>query len=186
MKYSHLIGATALIFMTGSTGASTDSTSLYLNRDLGFNVEGYNYQQKEFPCDVDKVLVKDIVARGTKQNLTIETVATGDSIPQSTAPILAIEIDHLNLGKKGFNFGNTKAKNALPSMKVTVGLIRNEEQGGTLLAEHSCAILTLNQVSPANSSILDMGTYGLSVCDVTHKCLTDLSHDIVDWVTTQL
>ncbi|MCF2948968.1 hypothetical protein L0668_12675 [Paraglaciecola aquimarina] len=184
MKVYSLASVLSMYLLASS--AFAQDKEIYLNRDLGFNVEGYNYNQKELPCEVDKYLVKDIVSRGKQQNLVITTVGTGDSIAKSDAAVLAIEIDSLSLGKKGFNFGANNENNVLPAMKVTVGLIKGSEQGGTVLAKHSCAILTINQVSPGSSSVLDMGTYGMSVCDATHKCLNDLSKDIVDWVMPQL
>jgi len=56
----------------------------------------------------------------------------------------------------------------------------------TLTAKHSCAILHVNEVSPGSSGILDMGTYGVTVCDATKKCLRELNNDVVDWVKPQV
>ncbi len=171
--------------MITSNGLANVNKTLYLNRDVGFNVQGYNYNQKQLPCDVDNFLVDDIAYRSVDYNLDIKTVGTGDPVPKSDIPVLAIEIDHLALGKKGFNFGKSK-NSVLPSMQVTVALIRDEKFGGNILAKHSCAILTLKDVSPATSGILDMGTYGMTVCDATQKCIKDLSKDIVEWVVPKL
>ncbi|WP_158100530.1 hypothetical protein [Neiella marina] len=55
-----------------------------------------------------------------------------------------------------------------------------------ITAKHSCAISTIQQVSPAVSSVLDMGSYGVTVCSATERCLNDLSKDIVHWVKLQL
>lgn len=173
------IAFTANVFADGS------SKSMYLNRDLGFNVEGYKYNQKALPCEVDKHLISDIVKRSEEQDIKVKTVGTGDTIAKTTDPILSIEINTLSLGKDGFNFGK-KSDSVLPSMKVTVGLIRDKALGGTVLAKHSCAIMTIADVVPTASSVLDMGSYGVSVCDATKKCLKDLSKDIVQWVAPQL
>lgn len=188
MKMLSLISIVAMSLVSNNVLAGSGATEkqLYLNKNLGFNVKGYNYNQKELPCNVDSYLVNDIVSKGKKENINITTVGTGDTIAKSDIPVLAIDIDHLALGKKGFNFGKKGSTSVLPSMKVTVGLFQGKDKGGDVLAKHSCAILTLNQVSPANSGILDMGTYGMTVCDATRKCLHDLSKDIVDWVAPQL
>ncbi|MDN4502002.1 hypothetical protein QX776_06295 [Alteromonadaceae bacterium BrNp21-10] len=167
--------------LSHSVLAATEAKEIYLNKDLGFNIEGYKYDQKALPCDVDTFLVEDIVARGEQENLKITTVGTGDSIPNSGAPILAIEITALALGKDKFNFG-VRSDKKLPAIKVTAGLITGDKESDTILAKHSCAIMTLQDISPATSNILDLGTYGVSVCDATRKCLKDLSKDIVQWV----
>ncbi|MGJ8680824.1 hypothetical protein [Paraglaciecola sp.] len=175
-----------LAFSLLSINVVAKPKEVYLNQDLGFNIKGFNYNQKQLPCEVDKYLVNDIVKRGKKQDLNVTTVRTGDKISNPEVPVLSIEVNALSLGKKGFNFGKKVKNNTLPAMTVTAGLIRGKEQGGTILAKHSCAILTINQLSPGSSSVLDMGTYGVTVCDATKKCLKDLSKDIVNWVEPQL
>lgn len=181
-----LILVSVFIVSLVSVNAVAQTKEVYLNRDIGFNVKGYKYNQEELPCEVDKYLVEDLVERGKKQDLNFTTVGTGDKIDKPNAPVLAIEIDSLSLGKEGFNFGRRGADNVLPAVKVTAALIRGEDQGGNVLAKHSCAILHVNEVSPGSSGILDMGTYGVTVCDATKKCLRELNNDVVDWVKPQV
>lgn len=161
--------------------AASESKEIFLNKDLGFNVEGYKYNQKALPCEVDKYLIEGIVERAAKENIKVTTVSTGDKIPNSGAPILALEITALALGQKKFNFG-VRDDYELPSIKVTAGLIRGDKEEDTILAKHSCAIVTLKDINSATSSVLDLGTYGVSVCDATHKCINDLTKDIAQWV----
>lgn len=189
MKRLVLVSLLSVSLLSGSllsASAVAETKEVYLNRDIGFNVKGYKYNQEELPCELDTYLVEDLVERGKEQELEFKTVGTGDTITKSDAPVLAIEINSLSLGKEGFNFGRRGAGNVLPAVQVTAGLIREEDQGETVLAKHSCAILNVNQVSPGSSGVLDMGTYGVSVCDATKKCLRDLSSDIVDWVKPQV
>ena len=159
--------------------AETTPKELYLNKDLGFNVEGYKYNQASLPCDIDKFLVDDIVHRGAEENIKVNVVGNGDSIPNTGAPLLAIEINALSLGKDKFKFG-VRNDSVLPAVKVTAGLISGNGEDDMILAKHSCAIATLQELNPNNSSnILDLGTYGTTVCDATQKCLKNLSKDIV-------
>lgn len=157
---------------------------IYLNENLGFNVEGYNYAQAEYPCDIDKVLVEKIVERGKAENLRIEPVSTPDKIHNSEIPVLAIDIDALVLGSEKFTFG-TRSSSNLPSVRVTAALIDKSLPEGFVSARHSCAIATLNQLAP-RSSVLDLDAGGHTVCSATHRCLNDLSRNIVRWVKPQV
>src|SRR5690554_6865422 len=73
---------------------------IYLNENFGFNVEGYNYTQAEYPCAIDKVLVEKIVERGQSNDLNIEAVSTAEKIHNAEVPVLAIDIDALVLAVK--------------------------------------------------------------------------------------
>lgn len=163
---------------------ANDSTpDVYLNQNLGFNVEGYKYAQSEFPCDIDTTLVAQIVERAQKKGIRMEAAGTADKLLNGEVPVLAIDIEALVLGSDEFTFG-TKSSSNLPSVRVTAGLIDEDLPDGVVTAKHSCAIATLSQLNPS-SSVTDLGTTH-TVCSATHKCLNDLSKDIVEWVSPQL
>lgn len=155
---------------------------IYLNQNLGFNVEGYNYSQSEFPCEIDTTLVSKIIERAASKGIRMEAAGTADKLLSGEVPVLAIDVEALALGKD-FTFG-TDARSNLPSVKVTAGLIDANLPGGVVTAKHSCAIATLNQLTPS-SNVMDLGTTH-TVCSAAHKCLNDLSNDIVEWVRPQL
>lgn len=180
MKYHHL--ALGMLLAAGATAAAAE-TRVYINENLGFNVEGYKYAQEAYPCDIDKVLVKQIIERGDKHNLRIEAVGTADKIRNSDIPVIAIDFDALVLGSEEYTFGTESSSN-LPSVKVTAALIDRNATEGYITARHSCAIAHLNELTPA-SSVLDLGTTH-TVCSATHRCLRDLSKDIVEWVAPQV
>ncbi len=183
MKYHHF--AMGLLFAGLTAGASTAmaDTQVYINENLGFNVEGYNYAQSEYPCEVDKVLVEQIIERGRRHKLQIEAVSTADKIRNGEIPVIAIDFDALALGSKEQTFGTESSSN-LPSVKVTAALIGNRFAEGFTTAKHSCAIAHLNELTPT-SNVLDLGTTH-TVCSATHRCLRDLSRDIVEWVAPQV
>ena len=180
----HLLILTALACgLSVSTLAEPGQHHIYLNKNLGFNVEGYNYTQAEFPCDLDKVLVEQIVRRGKSKGLNIEAVTSADKLKSGDRPVLAIDIDALALNEN-VAFG-TRTHSNLPSVRITTALIKDQSPNGFTTARHSCAIATLNELTPS-TNVLDLGTYGQTVCSVTHRCLRDLSRDIVQWVGPQL
>ncbi len=187
MKRPLLIMPTLALVLTFGLSAATvaepDPRHIYLNENLGFNVKGYNYAQSEFPCNLDKVLVEQIVQRGKKQGLKIEAVTAAEILKNAERPVLAIDIDALVLNEN-FAFG-TRTHSNLPSVRITAALIKDQSADGFTTAKHSCAIATLNELTPS-TNVLDMGTYGKTVCSVTHRCLKDLSRDIVQWVEPQL
>lgn len=177
--YLPLVGA-----LLSATVWADATPHIYLNENFGFNVEGYNYAQAEYPCDIDKVLVEKIIEQGQSDNLRIEAVSTAEKIHNADAPVLAIDIDALVLGSEKFTFG-TRSSSNLPSVRVTAALIDESLPEGFVSARHSCAIATLNQLAP-RSSVLDLDAGGHTVCSATHRCLNDLSRDIVRWVKPQV
>lgn len=54
---------------TGATiiNATEIKPLVYLNKNIGFNIEGYNYQQPALPCDTDKKLVGLLKKKGDTQ-----------------------------------------------------------------------------------------------------------------------
>lgn len=159
------------------------TAQIYLNENLGFNVEGYKYEQSELPCAIDKVLVQKIIERGPKKGIDIEAVSTADKIVNADRPVLAIDIEALVLGSEKHTYGTDSHSN-LPSVRVTAALLDKNLPEGFTSAKHSCAIATLKQLTN-RSDVLDQGTVE-TVCSATHKCLNDLSKDIVEWVAPQL
>jgi hypothetical protein len=155
---------------------------VYVNQNLGFNVKGYKYKQSEFPCNIDKVLVENLVEQAHSDGIRLEPVSTVAKIRNGVVPVLAIDIEQLVLGREGRQFG-TKQESNLPKVQVTAALVKNKDT--IVTAKHTCAIMTLNEFTPS-SDVLDMGSNGVTVCAATRKCLKDLSKDVMEWVTPQL
>src|SRR5690606_17035114 len=133
----------------------------------------YKYTQQEFPCDVNTTLVKNLLERSKSAGIQMEAVGTQEKIHNGVIPVLAIDIEQLVLNEE-FRFGSKSSSN-LPSVQVTAALISGKGEQGFVTAKHSCAILTLNEFTPA-SHVLDLGTTA-TVCSATRKCLSDLSKD---------
>lgn len=178
-----LIFACPLVALAESEPAPLDAKAplVYVNQNLGFNVEGYKYKQSEYPCEIDKVLVSNLVDQSRADGIRLEPVSTVDKIRNGTIPVLAIDIEQLVLGNEKRQFGTRQSSN-LPKVQVTAALIKGKDM---VTAKHTCAIMTLNEFT-LSTDVLDMGSTGTTVCSATRKCLNDLSKDIVDWISPQV
>lgn len=155
---------------------------VYVNKNIGFNVKGYKYEQSQYPCDIDKSLVTSLVDQSKKQGIRLEPIGTIDKINNGVVPVLAIDIEQLVLGNEERQFG-TKQGSKLPKVQITAALVKNKDN--IVTAKHTCAIMTLSEFSPSND-VTDLGTYGVTVCSATRKCLKDLSKDVVEWIEPQI
>jgi hypothetical protein len=161
---------------------SATAPLVYVNQNIGFNVKGYKYKQSEFPCDIDKVLVSNLVEQAQHDGIRLEPVGTAAKIRNGVIPVLAIDVEQLALGSEERQFG-TKQQSKLPKVQVTAALVKGKDNMVT--AKHTCAIMTLNEFTPS-SDIVDLGSNGVTVCAATRKCLRDLSKDVVEWVSPQV
>lgn len=184
LKYLH-----ALTLLTTTLGCSALShgetnADFYLNQNIGFDVPGFKYEQEQYPCNVDELLVEQIVQQGNEQHLKVVATDPKGDIYNKGIPVMAIDINALVLGSDDHNYGAQTNSN-LPSVKVTSVLIeKNRFKGGYVQANHSCAIATLKEFTPS-SDVLDMGV-NVTVCGAVEKCLEDLSKDLVNWADSQL
>lgn len=186
MKYSLLILAllTPIVAIAADEQQplSAKAPLVYVNKNLGFNVKGFKYKQSEFPCEIDKVLVDNLVEQAHADGIRMEPVATADKIRNGVVPVLAIDIEQLVLGGEERQFG-TKQESTLPKVQITAALVKGKDNMVT--AKHTCAIMTLNEFTPS-SNVLDLGSNGVTVCAATRKCLKDLSKDVVNWIEPQI
>ncbi len=185
MKYSLMILAlvSPLLAMAATEQPlSAKAPLVYVNKNIGFNVKGFKYAQSEFPCDIDKVMVSNLIDQAKNEGIRLEAVSTVDKIRNGVVPVLAIDIEQLVLGGEKRQFG-TKQDSNLPKVQITAALVKGKDNMVT--AKHTCAIMTLNEFTPS-SDIVDMGSNGVTVCAATRKCLKDLSKDVVAWIEPQI
>ena len=185
MKYSLLILALITPLLATAEQSSqplgAKAPLVYVNQNLGFNVKGFKYKQSEFPCNIDKVLVENLVEQAKADGIRMEPVATADKIRNGVVPVLLIDVEQLVLGQD-HQFG-TKRDSNLPKVQITAALMKGKSSMVT--AKHTCAIMNLNEFTPS-TNVLDLGSNGVTVCSATRKCLQDLSKDVVQWVEPQL
>ncbi|RYY73838.1 MAG: hypothetical protein EOO52_17715 [Gammaproteobacteria bacterium] len=182
MKYFlMMLALTPLLTLAAEEQPLTPNSPLvYVNQNIGFNVKGFKYKQSEFPCNIDKAMVEDLVDKAKTQGLRFEPVSTAAKIRNGVVPVLLIDVEQLVLGSE-HQFG-TKQSSALPKIQITAALLKGKEMA---TAKHTCAIMSLNEFTPS-SNVLDLGSNGVTVCDATQKCLKDLSKDVVEWIEPQI
>lgn len=171
------------LMLAGLTCLCRAETEVYLNQHIGFDVEGYHYQQKAFPCEMDRRLIRHLIDQGPHDQIRfVATDGTGDIYHQGI-PVLAIDINALVLNEE--HVYGTRAHSYLPRVKITSALIeKNRFTEGYVQAQQRCAIATLNELTPS-SSVLDLGVSS-TICGAVDKCLLDLSKEVTGWVSSQL
>ena len=172
-----LIGLCAL-----SSNLQADETKplVYINKNIGFNVDDYKYDQPSFPCDIDKNLVELIISQGDKSDINMESVGTADKIKNGTIPVVLIDIEKLVLGED-HKYGETGISN-LPKIQITAGILKGED---LQTAKHTCAIATLNNPIFSTDIITD-NRAPVAKCEAVNKCLKDISKDVVEWLKPQV
>ncbi|RZA04369.1 MAG: hypothetical protein EOO68_08410 [Moraxellaceae bacterium] len=169
-----------LVSMVLAANALAAPPKVYLNENVGFNVKGFKYAQKAFPCEVDKKLIVSLLDQGKKQNIPMELAGTAEKLRNGTIPVIAVDIEQLALGKEGFNYSHSK-NNSLPMIQATAAIIKGKD---VITSKHTCAFATLNEFTPA-TSVLDLGTT-TTVCRAMRKCVGDLGKDIMTWASSEL
>lgn len=170
-----------LCTFTASVSAMDKSSSVYINKGIGFNIEGYNYEQPALPCDVDKKLVELVIAKGNKANLNIEAVETEEKIKNGIVPVVLIDIDELALSKD-HNYG-VGANHLLPKIKITAGVLKGED---LQTAKHTCVVARTEHNSTMQGDIVKYNNMNVSMCSEVQKCLEGLSKDVVEWLEPQV
>lgn len=160
--------------------ASESKPVVYVNQNMGFNIEGYQYNQPALPCDVDKRLAELLVKKGEKANLDIQAINSKEKIENGSIPVVLIDFEQLTL-TESHNYGNDANFN-LPKIQITAGLLKNED---LQTAKHTCAI-AFSSPSSLKSDIVKFDNPGVSICTEAQKCLEDLSTDVVDWLKPQI
>jgi hypothetical protein len=161
---------------------SANAPLVYVNKNIGFNVQGYKYKQSEFPCEIDSILVSNLIDRAQTQGIRLESISTLEKIHNGVIPVLAIDVEQLVLGSEKERQFGTKRDSNLPKVQITAALVKGKNN--IVTAKHTCAIMSLNEFTPS-SNVLDLGN-GVTVCSATRKCLQDLSRDVVEWIEPQI
>lgn len=83
---NRLVVVSCLLCMVWGPWVTAAPNKVYLNENVGFNVKGYKYTQKEFPCEVDKKLMVSMLDQGKKQNIPMELAGTPEKLRNGTIP----------------------------------------------------------------------------------------------------
>lgn len=180
MKKFIQITLISLCIIAPTTNSNELKPLVYINKSIGFNVEGYKYQQPALPCDVDIHLVELMRKRGNKSGLTMEVVEGKEKIKNGTIPVILIDIEQLSL-RQSKTYGESNNFN-LPKIQITAGILKGDE---IQIAKHTCAMTKEDKFTMPTDKIL-LNHPNISICSEAQKCLKDLSKDVVFWVKSQL
>jgi hypothetical protein len=183
MKLANIAPVLCVFALASCTSAPVITPAaplVYVNQNFGFDVPGYKYQQAEIPCDIQPHMVQSLIHAAAEKNIRLEAVSAPDKINNKDGiPLLAIDIVGLVLGGEGRQFG-VKTDNELPAIIIKAAVFGNDAEKSFQVKAHSCAILTLNELTPS-TNVLDLGTVA-TVCSATKKCVDQLSNDLVTWL----
>lgn len=177
-----LIPITLICLCTFSSNIQANDTKplVYINKNIGFNVDDYKYQQPSFPCDIDKNLVDLMISQSDKSDLKMQSVETADKIKNGTIPVVLIDIEKLVLGEE-HKYGETSNSN-LPKIQITAGILKGEV---LQTAKHTCAIATLRDPVLFTDVIVN-DRPPVAKCEAVNRCLKDISKDVVEWLKPQV
>lgn len=167
--------------ITSSINAKESEPLVYINKDIGFNVEGYDYKQPALPCDVDKNLVNLLVKRSQKSHINMVAVEGKEKVQNGTVPVVLIDIEQLVLDES-HNYGKSTNSN-LPKIQITAGILNGKDIQTT---KHTCAIATTSSnLLMTTDKVVYHRPVG-DICTEAKKCLEDLSKDVVEWLKPQV
>lgn len=171
----------SLCALSSSIHANEQSPLIYINKNIGFNVDDYKYDQPALPCDLDKNLVDLLITESTKSDIKMESVETADKIRNGTIPVVLIDIEKLVLGEE-HKYGE-KANSNLPKIQITAAILKGED---VQAAKHTCAIAMLSDHPLMLTDVVTYNRPAVAKCDAVNKCLEDISKDVVEWLKPQV
>ncbi|MGJ8681303.1 hypothetical protein [Paraglaciecola sp.] len=174
------IALLSLSVHSANINASALNSNIYVNKNIGFNVEGFKYQQPAYPCNVDTNLVDLLIKESKRAGLQMESVETKEKIQNGVTPVLLIDIEQLTL-RKNINYGNSKNFN-LPKIQITAGLLLGED---LQTAKHTCVSAAQDKLMLPTDRVV-LNNENILVCEEAKRCLVDLSKDVVSWLKPQL
>jgi hypothetical protein len=168
-----LLSACALV---ATVNANEAKPTVYINKNIGFNVEGYKYQQPAYPCDVDNNLVDLLIKESARSGLNMESVDTKEKIDNGSIPVLLIDIEQLTL-RENINYGESKNFN-LPKIQITAGILKGKELQTT---KQTCVSARADNLTMPTDKII-LNHANIQICAEAQRCLEDLSKDVVAWI----
>lgn len=171
----------SLFAVSLNINASEQKPHVYLNENIGFNVEGYKYKQAALPCEVDVNLAKLVLKKANKSGLNMEGVTSAKKVRNGTIPVLLIDIEQLSL-RQGETYGKSKNFN-LPKIQVTAAVLKGTD---LQTAKHTCAMTSKDNFTMPTDNITLNSPASTQTCAIAKKCLKDLSKDIVEWLKPQV
>jgi len=180
-KYVSTLGLLCVV-VVGLLSACTQQSQLdesspvvYINKNLGFAVKGYSYEQQGLVCDIENYLVESLVNAAAYEGIRLELVSTAQQT-QSKARLLALDIDTLKSGQNKRDFVGHQAVE--PELGVVAAYVDRDKGTDVLMSNHKCV---------AFSDQMGLDSAGSSSnCNLLRQCARRLSGDVISWLAPKL
>lgn len=175
----------ALCGCTSAPELSENAPVVYLNPSVGYDANGYQYAQAEFPCSIDEYLVEKISEQAAHRGIKIiETTSHHDL--ENSDNLLAIDITDLPNTKSHVYVGSksTQPKLALSAVfldRSSADLdIQKKEESCSGTITYNSQPLSESRAGSANTSLIT------NFCSEMRKCGKQLSKDLSKWLEAHI
>lgn len=178
MKQFTLVAAVSAMFLAGCSSSPTVSDTaktVHLNKNIGFAVKGYSYEQEELSCNLKAALVEQLQKKAAQSNIKLVTTSKVSEL-KAADRILALDISELRLNSEDRDHvGHSMTE---PKLGVMAAFADQTSDNDIATIEKSCTAFT-------NTKALDGAASG-GVCHQLLSCTKRLSAKVIDWLEPQL
>lgn len=180
-----LIVSVALLSACSSAPVITaDAPIVYLNSNVGLNLDDYKYSQSNMTCGVDNELIENITLRAAKENIRILPVYTYLEV-DAADNVLAIDITDLPDSAETNHSGS---KTVSPKLGISAAYIeKNAGNPHALTFDDHCTGKFPSGGSKTNAAGQTTGGgSGSGICREMRRCARRISANITDWLVYDL
>lgn len=180
------IGCITILASIATPLWAAEKTNIFLNTNIGYAAEGgrYNYAQSQYPCGIDKELVKQIEKKAPKKGIKIVKISK-ESEFDLAENILAIDFNDLPDGRKDF----VGSKSVAPKLGLEVAFFdKNKKELGVRREKWHCS----GSLSQGGSSTMNVRAGGgaasstVNFCKEMRRCSRILSKRVLKWVSKEI
>lgn len=180
-----LISCVAVLSACSSTPVVTaDAPIVYLNSNVGLNLDDYKYSQSNMTCGVDDELIENITLRAAKENIRILPVYTYLEV-DAADNVLAIDITDLPDSSETNHSGS---KTVSPKLGISAAYIEKDAVNPQALTfDDHCTGKFPNGGSKTNAvGQITGGASGSGICREMRRCARRISANITDWLVDDI
>lgn len=186
-KIKALTTAALLTVLAGCSTApvlTADAPVVYLNSNIGVNLDDYKYTQPEMICQVDEEMVEHITLRAAKENIRVVPVYTYMEMEEASN-VLAIDVTDLPDETQTVHAGS---KSVNPKLGITAAFIDKTPKTPLTLSfkEHCTAKVDHGGSTTTAAGDTFGGGAGFSVCKEMRRCARRVSAGVADWLAEEV
>lgn len=181
IKLINLIsGVIAISACSSSPTVTHDAPTIYLNSNVGLNLEEYKYSQNQMTCDVDNELIDNITLTAAKENIRVLQVYTYLEM-EAADNVLAIDITDLPNSTETNYSGS---RNVSPKLGISAAYIeKGTNTSRSLNFDDHCTGRFSHGGSHTNAAGQTTGGgSGPGICREVRRCARKISANITNWL----